>query len=136
MDPSIKVFQPSERDSFGQYSIAANNTHVFAFQVPMFGSMTITAHHILPNSQDFSIDIWLSRDILDGLVLGQGIGHFKAKRRAEKFEIFSSFLRQDDHDDRLFLDTHEPYFVNVKNLQNRQNAYELIFEPRESITGS
>lgn len=128
MDSNVEVFQPAARDSFGQYSIAGGHTHVFAFQIPMFGSLKITVAHILPNSQDFSLDVWASEQILDGLVLPAGMGHFKATRRAQQYEIFSSFLKQGPDDARLFLPTHQPYFINVKNLQNRTNAYSLEFE--------
>lgn len=94
----------------------------------MFGSIKIGVSHIMPNSQDFSIDIWASEEILDKLVLAQGMGHFKAKRRVEEYEIFCSFLKRDEEDDRLFLPTHQPYFLNVKNLQNRVNAYQLNWD--------
>lgn len=93
----------------------------------MFGKVQLSIAHILPNSQDFSIDFWISEEPLDGLVLEHGFGHHRAKRRADKFDIYDSFLRTGDTDERLFLDSHKTYYVNVKNLQNHKNAYELDF---------
>lgn len=127
MDTIITHFSPEQRDSYGQYQILAGHTHVFEFRVPMFGQITLGVAHILPNSQDFSIDFWVSEKPLDSLVLEHGFGHHRAKRRADRFTIFDSYLKAGDEDERMFLDSHKTYYVNVKNLQNRTNAYELDF---------
>ena len=127
MGPEITIIKPEERDSYGQYRILPGHTNIFEFSVPMFGSLEVKIAHILPNSQDFSIDCWISETPLDGLVLGQGFGHHKAHRRADKFEFYDSYLRADEDDPRLFLDSFRTYYMNVKNLQNRINAYELDF---------
>jgi hypothetical protein len=128
MDTIITQYAVDQRDPYGQYAILPGHTHVFELRVPMFGSVELTVAHILPNSQDFSIDVWISEEPLDGLVLNPGFGHHRAKRRADKFMIHDSFLKVDREDDRLFLDSHKTYYVNVKNLQNRKNAYQLDFE--------
>lgn len=127
MGPEITVMKPAQRDSYGQYQILAGHTHVFEFQVPMFGSLNLKIAHLMPNSQDFSLDFWVSDQPLDGLQLERGFGHFRAKRRADQFTIHDSYLRAGEDDERMFLDSHKTYYVNVKNLQNRVNAYELDF---------
>lgn len=124
---NMTIYQPQQRDSFGQYQILPGHVHSFAFTVPMFGGTSVEIAHILPNSQDFSLDFWISEQPLDGLVLAQGFGHNKAKRRAERFDFMSSYLRADDNDTRLFLNPSKTYYLNAKNLQNRANAYELNF---------
>lgn len=119
----ITTFAPEQRDSFGQYMILPGNLHVFPFTVPMFGSITIGHAHILPNSQDFSIDGWVSEQPLDG----RRYGHFKLMRRRIEVTYHCSFLKADEEDTRYFLDSGKTYYANVKNLQNARNAYELTF---------
>jgi len=128
MDAVINTFQPDQRDSFGQYVILPGHIHVFPFTIPLFGKVCLELTHILPNSQDFSIDAWISEEPLDELVLRDGIGHFRLIRRQTVFHIHDETLRQGDHDSRLFLKSGIPYYVNVKDLQNRKNAYELFIE--------
>ena len=127
---NVTIIQPEQRDSFGPYRILPGHIHVFAFTVPLFGSVTLEIAHVLPNSQDFSLDFWISEEPLDGLLLQTGFGHFRAKRRADRFEIFDSFLRTSEDDERLFLDSHKTCYINAKNLQNRHNTYELTFETK------
>lgn len=119
----ITTIEPESRDSFGQYSILPGHIHVFPFTVPLLGQLTVGYGHILPNSQDFSIDGWISREPIDDRVLG----HFKLMRRRIDIQIFCSLLRADDDDTRIFLDSNRTYYVNIKNLQNARNAYELNF---------
>lgn len=127
MGPEITLISLDQRDSYGQYRILPGHTNVFEFSIPMLGSLEIRIAHIFPNSQDFSIDLWISERPLDGLVLEQGFGHHAANRRADKFEIFDILLKANDEDRRLFLDSSKTYYMNVKNLQNKANAYELDF---------
>lgn len=124
MGPEIKFFSPDERDSFGQYQILPGNTHVFSFQVAMNGSVNIQLAHILPNSQDNSIVSWISEQPLDGQVLKVGFGHHRLSRRMTEFTIYDMFTEMRD-DTRMFLIPLQTYYVNVKNTQNRTNAYEL-----------
>lgn len=134
MDAVINTFQPDQRDSFGQYVILPGHIHIFPFTVPMFGKVSLELTHILTNSQDFSICAWVSERPLDRMVLQQGIGHFKLIRRQTIFEINDQFLKQGDDDHRLFLESGRTFYVNVKDLQNRQNAYELFLEESASNT--
>lgn len=131
---NVTIYQPEQRDSFGQYQILPGHVHVFAFAPPMLGGIKLTIAHIMPNSQDFSIDLWISERPLDGLVLREGFGHLKANRRADVYEIYDLFMRHDDEDERLFLESHRSYYLNAKNLQNRINAYELTFDVISSPT--
>lgn len=124
----ITNYSPNQRDTFGQYEILPGHVHVFSFSIPLLGSIDIEAAHILPNSQDFSIDLWISSDPLDGLLLGQDIGHFALIRRQTQFQIYDEFLKTGDEDQRLFLSSGRTFFINIKNLQNRKNAYELHIE--------
>lgn len=119
----ITTYSPEERDSFGQYSILPGHIHCFAFAVPMFGSVTIGHAHILPNSQDFSLDTWVSEKPLDG----RRYSHVKLIRRRVDFTYHCSFLKANVEDERLFLKSGQTYYVNIKNLQNSRNAYELTF---------
>lgn len=128
MDAVITTIPMDQQDSFGQYVIPPGHIHVFPFEISMFSSVTLEMTHIFPNSQDFSIVAWITEKPLDGLVLNQQVGHFKLIRRQTVFEIHDAFLKQED-DDRLFLQSGRTYYVNVKNLQNRQNAYELFLDP-------
>lgn len=112
-----------ERDSFGQYALLPNHIHVFEFTVPMFGSITIGHAHILPNSQDFSIDYWISEEPLDQ----RRFSHVKLIRRKVETTYHCSFLKANEDDNRYFLQSGRTYYVNVKNLQNSRNAYELTF---------
>ena len=127
MSSVITIIKPDQRDNYGQYRILPGHIQVFEFSIPLLGSLEIKIAHILPNSQDFSIDFWISEKPLDGLVLGQGFGHHKAHRRADKFVIYDSYLRANDEDDRLFLQSTRTYYLNAKNLQNKYNAFELDF---------
>lgn len=124
----ITRFGPEDRDSFGQYEIPPNNIHIFSFAVPMFGSVTLQTSHILPNSQDFSIDLWISSEPLDGLVLRSGLGHYALIRRQREIIIYDELLKSNDEDSRFFLPSETTFFINMKNLQNRKNAYELVIE--------
>ena len=120
----LKLFKPADRDNWGQYQILSGQTHVFEFQVPINGSVTVGVAHILPNSQDYSLDVWVSEEPLDGLVLQQGFGHYKPIRRVREFQIYDMFTEMRG-DDKMFLIPARTYYVNVKNLQNRMNGYEL-----------
>jgi hypothetical protein len=122
--PEIKLFQPEDRDNWGQYQILSGQTHVFAFTVPINGTVNIGVSHILPNSQDYSLDVWISEEPLDGLVLQNGFGHYKPTRRLREFLINDMFTEMRG-DDKMFLIPARTYYVNVKNLQNRVNGYEL-----------
>jgi len=124
MDSFItSTFAPDQRDSFGQYMILPNHIHSFEFTVPLLGSTTIGHTHILPNSQDFSLDTWISDDPLDG----QHFSHVKLVRRLIEKTYYCPLLKTGPRDDRLFLQSNQVYYVNIKNLQNSQNAYELTF---------
>lgn len=133
MDSVITNISMDQQDSFGQYVILPGHIHVFSFQIPMFGSVKLEMTHIFPNSQDFSICAWITEEPLDGMVLQQGVGHFKLIRRQSLFEIHDEFLKGKD-DDRLFLKSGRTYYVNVKDLQNRQNAYELFLDAVQPST--
>lgn len=133
MSAVITTIPMDQQDSFGQYQILPGHIHVFPFQIPMFGSIKLEMTHIYPNSQDFSICTWITEEPLDGMVLQQGVGHFKLIRRQSIFEIYDSFLEGED-DDRLFLKSGRTYYVNVKDLQNRQNAYELFLDAVQPST--
>ena len=122
------LYTPDQRDSFGQYSISAGATHVFPFNVPMLGCLKISTAHIFPNSQDFSIDMWVTSQPLDGIAMYYGINHTKASRRTTEYLVYDQLLMTDETDERLFLASNQTFYVNVKNLQNRINAYELTFD--------
>lgn len=124
MDTIVKIIPPEERDPYGQYSIQNGYTHVLPFTIPLLGRVEFILAHILPNSQDFSLDMWITTKPLDGLVLQVGFGHFKPLRRADKYVIYDQFLKTDKDDPRLFLESGKTYYMNVKDLQNRKNAYQ------------
>lgn len=121
----VSTYLPDARDSFGQYMIMPGNLHVFPFQVPMFGSITIGYAHILPNSQDFSIDGWISEEFIDSRLFP----HFKFMRRKIDITVYCSYLKVDERDERWFVDSSKDNYMQVKNLQNSKNAYELTFLP-------
>jgi len=119
------TFEPEAQDSFGQYAIQPGSIHVFPFQIPMFGAMEIGHAHILPSTQDFSIDGWVSDAPLDG----RRYGHFKLMRRRTEIVYHCSFMKTDVEDPRYFLESGKTFYVNIKNLANQRNAYELTFSP-------
>jgi len=129
MDALITQYSEEQRDSFGQYSIGPGATHIFEFKVPFLSGLVVTSAHILPNSQDFSLDMWISQQPLDGLLLREGFGHFKLIRRSVQHTIYDELLKSGDTDVREFLASNTSCYLNVKNLQNRQNAYQLTFDP-------
>lgn len=124
----IKIFEQDEQDAWGQYAIEPGRTHVFPFTVGMFGAIKLTVAHIQPNSQDFSLAVWISEQPLDGALWPFGAGHLKPIRRAQEFMLYDAFLKGVD-DERDFLQSGKRYYVNVKNLQNSPNAYELFIDP-------
>lgn len=128
MDTFITTIQPEERDAWGQYPILPGHTHIFPFNIPLLGGVKISCAHILPNTQDFSLLMWLTEKPLDGIVLEQGFGRLRPIRRTTECDIYDAFLKQDDADLRNFLNSASPYYLNVKNLQNSRNAYQLTID--------
>jgi hypothetical protein len=94
----------------------------------MFGGVKVSCAHILPNTQDFSLVMWISEKPLDGIVLEHGFGRLRPIRRTTECDIYDAFLRQNDEDERNFLNSSPTYYLNVKNLQNSKNAYQLTFD--------
>ena len=125
---NVNTIEPDQRDSFGQYMIQPNTVTIFPFSIPLLQGLKLSAVHIYPNSQDFSIDMWITSQPLDGLQLFHGFNHFKPSRRTTEFLIFDSFLKKDQYDHRLFLPSGQTFYLNVKNLQNRINAFQLYLD--------
>ena len=53
---NVNTIEPDQRDSFGQYMIQPNTVTIFPFSIPLLQGLKLSAVHIYPNSQDFSID--------------------------------------------------------------------------------
>ncbi len=129
MDTLINtIIEPEARDAWGQYPILPGHTHIFPFTLPMLNGIKISCAHILPNTQDFSMLMWISAKPLDDIMLEEGFGRFRPIRRTTEVEIFDIFLKRDSEDDRNFLFSNRTYYLNVKNLQNSKNGYQLTFE--------
>lgn len=131
-DINQQIIPPSSRDSFDQYVIQPNSIMSFEFQIPTFGSLGLQLTHIYPNSQDLTINCWITSSPLDGLMLETGFGHFKPTRRSTNFVILDSFLKRDQYDDRLFLTSGRTWYLNVRNLQNKLNGFQASFVPLSS----
>ena len=125
----MKIIPIESRDSFGQYIIGPGETHVFPFTFEFLGGLTIQSRHIQLNSQDFSLDLWVSGSPLDDLLLTRGLGHIKLSRVHDDRLIRDELLKPSPDHEGLYLPSGITYYVNVKNLENRQNAYELNLDP-------
>jgi hypothetical protein len=117
-----------DRDSFGQYEIQPGHTLVFPFIVPALGSTRILLQHTKQNSQDSSILAWITSAPLDGIQLELGFGRLRLSRAEQYYTIWDNFLRHGQDDDRLFLTNSRAYYLNIKNLQNSSNAFDLLFD--------
>jgi hypothetical protein len=133
MRPDVVIFEPEARDEGGFYFLPAGMTHVFPFRVPFLSSIKVEIAHLLPNSQDWSIDVWFSTKPLDGLLFARdaSLSHFNPTRRLTGVEIYDELLRASREDDRAFQPSSADLYINVKNLQNKQNTYRLVFTTPE-----
>lgn len=129
MRPDVTIFTPEQRDEGGYYILPAGVTHVFPFRIPFLGSLKVEVAHLLPNSQDWSVDVWFSERPLDGLLFrtDASLVHFNPTRRLTGPLVYDELLRTGNDDIRTFLPSSADFYVNVKNLQNKQNTYMLRF---------
>lgn len=126
---SVTIINESDFDQDGLYQIHPGCTQIFPLIIPSLSSTRLTTNHLYKNSQDWSISWWITIEPLDGIVLSPGYGHFHMTRRTEVFEIFDLLIESSDPN-RLALSANQSYFINVKNLQNSVNGYQLLIEPQ------
>ena len=105
MPPGTTILSPEDRDYDGYYHILPGHTHIFKFIVPSFGLNKIGVAHVMSGTQDWSLDCWIPRVM-------------------KEFEIWDEKVAPEG---TLTLPSNRIFYINVKNLQNRDNTYKLVF---------
>jgi hypothetical protein len=121
----VHVFSPDDRDWDGYYGIAGGNTHCFAFTVPEGTKVDITMIHNDLTAQDHSLRCWFS-DGANGAVWFSGddtMDVFPMPRVFRSIPIWDLALDKPTH----ALDATRTWYLMVKNLQNKENRYQLEF---------
>lgn len=121
------VFAEEDRDPDGLYQIGSGHQHIFPFTVPFMGRQTILMKHALVNSQDFSISVWFSEAPGDKVIFSMDDSWdiFTLSRGERSFDIWSHGDAPTPESKQL--DPGKTYYVNLHNLQNRPNGYQLTF---------
>lgn len=115
---NVRIIEENERDNFDQYMMLPGETHCHHIEVRPDAKLVMQMTMIQPYelSQDNTLRCWFSL-----LPLGE------TAIRTPPFDKF--VLRRVAFD--VILDTTKleggKYFLNIQNLQNSPNAYELIF---------
>lgn len=120
------TFEPADRDQDGYYMIGASHLHVFPFTVPFLGLQQIKIAHVMPGSQDWSIDYYVS-DQPNGPAFfteENATGHNRVSRMESTLNIWSSGA---DEGEQNYVDPSKTYYLMVRNLQNQNNGYKLLF---------
>ena len=126
MPPGTTILSPEDRDYDGYYHILPGHTHIFKFIVPSFGLNKIGVAHVMSGTQDWSLDCWISSSPLDGVQFSKNadMNHFGIPRVMKEFEIWDEKVAPEG---TLTLPSNRIFYINVKNLQNRDNTYKLVF---------
>lgn len=127
MGPDVTIIPTEQQDAWGQYIIGSGLTQCLPFQIPVGGEIILKVCHIFPNSQDWSIDYWFSRVPLDQQIFSTGFQHGKMSRLQRTITFVDQDLHEGADDDRVSWQAGVDIWLNVKNLQNSQNAYQAEF---------
>lgn len=123
--PTI-TFEPNDRDPDGMYAIPSGTVHVFPFQVPVMGQQLITMRHHFPSAQDWSISAWFTKKPLDG-TLFPNLDNWDDFRMSTDDREYPIWAEGSPEESEVYLPPLTTYYLNVKNLQNRDNGYILTF---------
>lgn len=110
----------NEIDPNGYYSLKPGETLIFPWI--HFDTTEISLVNTMENSQDFSIQAWLSRKPLDGVLFPfiSYMNYIQVPSNGRSITITSK--KGDD----LFLESGD-YFLNVKNMDNEANSFRVLF---------
>ncbi len=122
------IIEIEDRDPDEYYMIYPGQTIIFPFKIPMFSSQTIQHLHVLENSQDWSLACWFSEKPLDRMLFERidNWNEHKLQRIIREFEIWDELVAEPPHT-KVALNSHQTYYVNIRNLQNKANTFKLSF---------
>jgi hypothetical protein len=127
LPPGVYIIPIEDRDPDHYYMVGPGQTMIFPFIVPAFSSILIETIHVLDNSQDWSLSAWFSSKPLDDMEFARddSLNEHKLTRVQRGYEIWDKLILT-ENDTRIGL-MPGTYYLNIKNLQNRNNTYKAQF---------
>lgn len=113
------------------YGIEPGRVHCHAFSIPPLSSVELTIIHTAINSQDLSIRYWFSLEPLGDSMFYDlyNRGFYPAMRdEGQIWKISDEVLISNSYSHTFTGPVNKPIWLNVQNMQNSQNGYQLIFE--------
>jgi hypothetical protein len=123
------LFNRSDRSKDGYYVIPGGVNHVFSFQIfpRRHSNITMSLSKMDPPAQQFSVHVWLSRRPLDKILFEDNPSLNPVKLTLiPKSVVLWDFGMPDLDLGNLTLDPMLTYYVNVRNMQSAENAYQLL----------
>lgn len=120
----VHVLTEDQRDWDDSYWIASGNTFCFEFIIPQNQVMVIDAIHSDPTAQDLSLRCWFSNK-------AYGDQYFPLEDNMDVFPLVRAIrsirLGTFGSDEALKVPGDTIMYMMVKNLQNRENRFKLMF---------
>lgn len=134
--PQNVTFVPySDFSSDGYYDLAPGETKIFPWEVQPNGHTDITLIHNCLNSQDHTVQAWLSTEPLDYVMFSNisFMNWIDVSRTGTTASIYDVSTRPTT---LLKAETETAYYLNVKNMSNEPNTFRVIFSFETGSGGS
>jgi len=116
--PDVSIITEKQRDQYDQYLLAPGHIHCHPVKVYAKKKVVLGLIHTRPigMAQDSSIHCWFSeRPNEPSIILTLPFSNFKLSRRGFEIVVDQNLLPRGD------------YFLNLSNIENCENSYQLIF---------
>lgn len=114
----VTVIHENERDNFDLYMIRGGGIHCHRIEIRPNMDLVIRITQVKPyaDSQDNTLKCWFSEmPFQQSIILTPPLDRMTVRRRPIEITLNTTILSAGAH------------FLNVQNLENRENAYECVF---------
>ena len=125
---NVSYIDYSDFSSDGYYSLQPGETKIFPWEVEPSGHTDITLVQTDLNTQDHTVQAWLSHEPLD-YVMYPNVGYMNWMDIQRTGTIVSIYDSSDlSSKNQIFrARTKTSYYLNVKNMANEPNSFRVIF---------
>lgn len=111
------------------YGIEPGHMHCHPFRIPPLGSINIAIIHTAINSQDMSLRYWFSTQPMEDSMYDNiyNRGFFPVLRQGTSWKLSDEALVSTFTNHFFTGPVHMDLWLNVQNLQNAVNGYQLTF---------
>lgn len=117
----ITLIAEDERDSFDQYQIPNNITHIHEISIKNDSTLVISFVHTNPLSQDLCLRAWFSKEPNGDSIAPPPLNVFCFLKSPQDARLDPSILPPGK------------YYFNIQNLVNSSTTYQVAFRD-ESLT--